>query len=153
MARADAYGLRHGPYAMPPCQPSDVLVCEVHGPVAVHSISAGRIPWPRARASGRPPLIVCAGLAEAVRRESCRAVAYWWGVSTTTVGHWRRALGLPGRRRGQKGRPWTAAEDALLGTLPTAEVTRRTGRTPLAVYRRRFVLGIPSPQSPGRRGG
>src|SRR5262249_47390473 len=33
-------------------------------------------------------------LAEAVRRESALAVAYWWGVKPQTVTVWRNALGV-----------------------------------------------------------
>jgi hypothetical protein len=52
------------------------------------------IPWPigkRGRAKG---LVVYAGLADAVRRESAQAVAHWWGVTPQTVGVWRKALGV-----------------------------------------------------------
>src|SRR6516162_9393266 len=59
MAIADRYQLLHGPYRMPRCQPGDVLVCAIRGPVAVHSISSGRTPWPRTRVCGKYPLIVC----------------------------------------------------------------------------------------------
>jgi hypothetical protein len=55
------------------------------------------------------------------------------------------------RRRGTRppnaGPPWTAQEDALLRVLPAAEVARRTGRTPGAVYARRRELRLPD----GRR--
>jgi hypothetical protein len=35
---------------------------------------------------------VCGALADAVRRESAQAVAYWWGVTAQTVMRWRKAL-------------------------------------------------------------
>jgi hypothetical protein len=38
--------------------------------------------------------------------------------------------------------PWTPEEDESVRTLPPAEVAWRTGRTLLAVYQRRRVLGI-----------
>jgi hypothetical protein len=44
---------------------------------------------------------------------------------------------------------WTAAEDELVRTLPTAEVARRTGRSLQAVYARRSRLQLPD----GRRRG
>jgi hypothetical protein len=62
--------------------------------------------------------------------------------------------GLPGgdslarllhRRRGRAyspRRPWTAAEDELVRTLPPAEVAGRTGRTTGAVARRRHDLHV-----------
>jgi hypothetical protein len=46
---------------------------------------------------------------------------------------------------GYHGPLWTAQEFALLGTLPDAEVTRRTGRTPNAVRQMRERLGLPNP--------
>ena len=42
---------------------------------------------------------------------------------------------------------WTEREDALLRSLPAAEAARRTGRTLVAVWQRRRVLGVPD----GRR--
>jgi hypothetical protein len=40
------------------------------------------------------------------------------------------------------GKPWEPWEDALLGTMPDAEVAAKTDRTPRAVYDRRRQLGI-----------
>jgi hypothetical protein len=42
---------------------------------------------------------------------------------------------------------WTEQEDALVRSLPPAEAARRTGRTLVAVWQRRRVLGVPD----GRR--
>jgi hypothetical protein len=59
----------------------------------------------------------------------------------------RRKLSEAQRRRGlwplAAGRPWTAEEEALLGTMADAEVAVRTNRTLQAVYDRRRKLGIP----------
>jgi hypothetical protein len=44
---------------------------------------------------------------------------------------------------------WIGEDDTFLGTMPDAEVARRTGRTALAVSLRRCRLGIP----PHGRGG
>jgi hypothetical protein len=41
------------------------------------------------------------------------------------------------------GMPWTAAEDALLGTMPDTEVAARTGRTLVPVQSRRFMFRVP----------
>jgi hypothetical protein len=46
-----------------------------------------------------------------------------------------------GTRPPKAGVPWTPEEDDLLRTLPTAEVSERTGRTLPAVYSRRRELG------------
>ena len=40
-------------------------------------------------------MILCGGLAEAVRCESVSAVAAHWGVAKETVWRWRKALGVP----------------------------------------------------------
>jgi hypothetical protein len=39
-------------------------------------------------------LVLYGALADAVRRESAEAVAYWWGVTAQTVTAWRKALGV-----------------------------------------------------------
>ena len=44
--------------------------------------------------AGQHSLIVYKGLAKAVRRESELAICHWWGVRTSTVRKWRRALGV-----------------------------------------------------------
>lgn len=226
MTDDERFKLLFGPYRAPTFEYGDVLFCEVRGDLVLCGLTDAPIPWPigkkRGKGSRGRSIIVSAGLAEAVRRESSQAVAHWWGVSKYTVGLWRRALGvgpsnegtrrlrhdyfeeppaLAGRRksvetagdparrakigaarRGKRqpphvgaavaaahrgktasaetrrkmsethrqrstqppsgGRPWTAEEDALLRSLPPAEVVRRTGRTPRAVYARRRVLGI-----------
>jgi hypothetical protein len=41
------------------------------------------------------------------------------------------------------GRPWTPAEDALLGTAPDANLVAALKRTRPAISKRRSVLGIP----------
>ena len=63
----------------------------------------------------------------------------------------RAEMSAAHKRRGTRppkaGRPWTAEEDALVRTLPAAEAARRTGRTLVAAWSRRRVLGLPD----GRR--
>jgi hypothetical protein len=222
--------LWHGPYRMPRYRVGGRLVCAVRGSVKVVGTSHAPISWPQTRNHGRPFLIVCGGLARAVRTEAAIAVAHWWGVTPLTVWTWRKAMGVgattpgtsrlrrahalgpagtaalakaqakardPGRRvkiaaarrgrprprhvieamraanlgrkhteqtrrrmseahrrRGTRppkaGRPWTAAEGALLAAgLPAAVVAAQIGRTLAAVYIRRRQLGLPD----GRRKG
>jgi DNA-binding Xre family transcriptional regulator len=43
---------------------------------------------------GRGAYVVTPTLVRAVRAESVAAICHWLGVGTTTVGHWRRALGV-----------------------------------------------------------
>jgi hypothetical protein len=157
--------------------------------VVVFGWSGARIPWPRCRAL-HPPylgrgLLVEDELARAVRHESAAAVAYWWGVSSSAVRWWRKALGVsrtnnegshrlilgaitetlkarfgegpggPGRQgssalpAGGRAAVWTAAEVALLGVLPDAEVARRTGRSQDAVLKKRGQLGRPAMTTQG----
>jgi hypothetical protein len=55
----------------------DTATCGIRGPVKVVGLSNGRIQWPKCR-SGKPAraIILCGALADAVRTESVRAVAY-----------------------------------------------------------------------------
>jgi hypothetical protein len=224
MTDADRFQLLFGPYQAPPCRLGDVVFCDVRGEIVVKGMSPGRIPWPVStwhRRGGKPLLIVCGGLSEAIRRESNQAVCYWWGSTPQTVTKYRKALGVdpategtsnlrrehfaeawadatrakaqakardPERRAkiaaAKRGKPrpahvreilrecasqphteesrrkmsrthkrrgtrppragpaWTPAEDALLGTMPDAEVADRTGRTVMAVRVRRSLLGV-----------
>jgi hypothetical protein len=58
----------------------------------------------------------------------------------------RKKMSESHKRRGTMppaaGKPWTAAEEALLGTMSDPEVARRTARTLFAVRCRRLKLGI-----------
>src|SRR5688572_5336222 len=90
------FQLLFGPYRCPRVVKGAPLFCEIRGWVKVQGFSDGPIVWPRASFTGyrgRGPLIVCGDLSLAIRRESHQAVAHWWGVSTTVVSRWRRALG------------------------------------------------------------
>jgi hypothetical protein len=59
----------------------------------------------------------------------------------------RAKMSAAHRRRGTRppkaGRPWTAAEDAIVRSLPAAEVVQKTGRPLSSVYGRRRELGMP----------
>jgi hypothetical protein len=91
---SDRVRLLFGPYSHPSLSYGDEVPCQVRGGVGIVGLSDGPIPWPvgkRGRAKG---LVVYAGLADAVRRESAQAVAHWWGVTPQTVGVWRKALGV-----------------------------------------------------------
>jgi hypothetical protein len=94
MDDAERLRLWHGPYRPPRYGVGGRLVCAVRGFVEVVGTSHAPIPWPQARNHGRPFLIVCGGLARAVRTEAAIAVAHWWGVTPLTVWTWRKALGV-----------------------------------------------------------
>ncbi len=86
MIDTERFELLYGPYVAPRCRVGDKVLCEYRDrEVTVGGITDGRIPWPYARASGPPGPIVCGGLIYAIKAESEIAVAYHWGVSTTTV--------------------------------------------------------------------
>ncbi len=129
-----------GPYSAPACKVGDRLNCKLQGRVVVAGFHQGPIAWPYARGRGRHRLVICGGLARALRREELSAVAHWWGVSFTTVWSWRQALdsGLVSPRP----RRWTKEEDALVQALPPEDAAARTGRSLKAVYSRRNLLGV-----------
>ncbi len=58
----------------------------------------------------------------------------------------RRKMSEAHKRRGTRppsaGVPWTADEDALLGTMKDGDVAERTGRSEEAVSSRRYVLNV-----------
>jgi hypothetical protein len=58
-----------------------------------------------------------------------------------SVTHRRRGKLVPGTI------PWTPNEDELVRTLAPDEAARKTGRSLLAVYKRRFRLGVTGGQS------
>lgn len=140
MTDSSAPPLLFGPYPVPACKVGDELVCKVRGRVVVAAFGRGPIPWPVAWGRGGQRLIVCDGLARAVRRESAAAVAHWWGVAVSTVWTWRKMLSSG--RTAPPPRRWTEAEDRLVRAMAPEEVARWTGRSLRAVYARRSALGV-----------
>jgi hypothetical protein len=94
MPDPDRYRLLYGPYRSPRCRVGRFLRCHVRGRVDVCRISDARIPWPVGKIAWARSLVVCGGLAQAVRLESNQAVCHWWGVTPQTVSKWRKALGI-----------------------------------------------------------
>src|SRR5262249_55624629 len=94
------FKLHFGPYRMPRCRVGGRPTCAARGAVVVRAISDGRIPWPLTKAGKHLVLVVCGGLARAVRRESALAVRHWWGASLWAVWRWRKALGVPANNAG-----------------------------------------------------
>src|SRR5688572_19030651 len=90
MRNADRFKLHFGPYRPPRFRLGKTVTDEWRGDVAIVGVSNGRIPWPVGKAAGGKSLVVYAGLAKAIRRESVHAVAYWFGVSAQTVTRSRR---------------------------------------------------------------
>jgi DNA-binding XRE family transcriptional regulator len=88
----------NGPCEPPPVRVGQRVRCVLNGPdVRVCGWGDGRIPWPLGRVGhgGKGAYVVTPELAGAIRSESAAAICYWFGVSTTTVSKWRRALGVP----------------------------------------------------------
>lgn len=101
MIDSERFKLLYGPYAPPNCRVGDKLLCEYRDrEVTIGGITDGRVPWPCARGPAPQGPILCGSLILAVRSESENAVAYHWGVSTTTVKKWRRALEVPAVNNG-----------------------------------------------------
>jgi hypothetical protein len=92
--------LLHGPYTPPDVKKGDSLNCLFrNGEAVVTSWSDGPISWPRGyvpvgKVHGGPGIIIEGELARAVACESAVAIQYWWGVSSTSVNKWRKALGV-----------------------------------------------------------
>jgi hypothetical protein len=84
-----------GTYSTPAFRYGDVVVCELYGEVTLVGLRDAPIPWPVGKKRGRRvrSLVLYAGLAEAVRRESAAAIMHWWRVGAETVWRWRKALG------------------------------------------------------------
>lgn len=134
MRDADRFRLL-GTYTTPRVRRGRVLTCEYRDcDVIVTGYSGGHIPWPKGRKRGSPSssLIVYGALADAVRRESNQAVAYWFGATPGTVSLWRRALGVKrtndGTHRlrvGYGAEPWFAEVGAKGNATPWTEERRR----------------------------
>src|SRR5258708_2109378 len=103
---------------------------------------------PPARVAGRPHRRRRTAAAKGGRAgpahvdEAMRAGRKGKAQSPTTRAGRSAAHRQRGTRPPKAGRPWTEAEDALLRTMPPAEVVRRTGRTLSAVCSRRDKLGL-----------
>ncbi len=84
-----------GTYRTPRFRVGQRVRCQVRGEMVITHLTDAPIPWPIGKGGrGRHSLVVYKGLARAVRRASEQAICCWWGVRTTTVWKWRKALGV-----------------------------------------------------------
>ncbi len=104
MPDSDRFRLLSGPYKAPRFRYGQVVSCAVRGEVVIVGLSAGRIPWPigQRRGTSARSLVVFAGLARGVRKESNQAVCHWWGVTPQAVSLWRKALDVGRATKGTK---------------------------------------------------
>jgi hypothetical protein len=103
MSEAERFHLR-GIYRTPIHWIGQVVTDEIRGEVVITGTNSAPLPWPLGRRDGgASTLVIYRGLADALFRESNRAVAHWWGVSASAVSRWRRLLGVP--RGPQRGHP------------------------------------------------
>ncbi len=107
MKLSERIKLLHGPYRSPRVRRGDVMFCEIRGSVRVTSFTNGPIPWPRALIlghgrRGKPAMVICGDLLQAIRTESNLAVQYWWGVKECCVTRWRKTLGVAEFNEGSK---------------------------------------------------
>ena len=135
------------PYEPPAVRVGQRVRCVLRGPtVRVCGWSDGRIPWPLGRVGhgGKGAYVVTAELAAAIRNESAAAMCYWFGVGTSTVSKWRRALGVPPFNDGtrQLYSPWKPAK------LPDNSVRF----SPAALRRMRLARGWTQLQAATRMG-
>lgn len=86
--------LRYGSYRAPPFRLGQKVHCQARGDVSIWRIFDGRISWPVGKKGSALSLVLYGDLAKAVRREAAAAVRFWWGVSGSTIMHWRRSLGI-----------------------------------------------------------
>jgi hypothetical protein len=92
-----------GKYWMPRFRIGRRVLCEVRGEMVITGMTDAPIPWPVGKGGrGRHSPVVYKGLAKAVRRESEQAVCHWFGVRTTTVWKWRKALGVETTNEGTR---------------------------------------------------
>jgi hypothetical protein len=87
-------------------------------------------------------------LVRALRRESALAIQHWWGVGTTTISHWRRALGVEAYNEGTT-RLWS---DWRRVKLPQACAGPLLVFSPKKMRDRRLALGLSAREVAARCG-
>jgi hypothetical protein len=94
LRKAVRFQLHFGPYRTPRFRYGSTAKDEIRGEVKVVGMTNARIPWAIGLRGRARALVMSGALARAIHRESCIAVAYWWGVTAGTVRSWRRLLGV-----------------------------------------------------------
>jgi hypothetical protein len=152
MTDPDKVKLLFGPYKSPALKLGHRVHCLYRDRfVIVHGWTDARLSWPTCRNAegrGQPGILVEEVLAFAVRCESALALMHWWGVSSTVVWKWRKALGVermtPGSARLQRMNADAGAE-VLRGVELPPEARERRSRTALEMDLARHTRPCPSP--------
>jgi hypothetical protein len=153
-----------GTYATPAFSYGDVVTCELYGAVTLAGLREAPVPWPVGKKQGQRvrALVLYAGLADAVRRESAAAVMHWWRVGSDTVWKWRQALGVSpttegtSRLRAQAEHLPGLISAAKRGVARSPDSARATGRGHIgmrhsAEARRKMSEAQKGRGGPGRR--
>jgi hypothetical protein len=140
MNDAERFKLLHGPCRAPRCKIGQKLWCEMRGWVIVRGMSEGRVAWPVTRVNRATAFIVCAGLAEAIRRESASAVCYWWGITPQTVTKWRKALDVPTYNEGTT-KLWSKLSAEFLTPEVQKRARKKANSPEMNAKKRAGVLG------------
>jgi hypothetical protein len=93
LRKVESRRLLYGPYNAPHVRIGDELQCNVYG-LQVVAGWWGPKQWPRAKARGRPRLIICDELSRAIKFETCETVSTHWGIHIRTIAKWRKKLGF-----------------------------------------------------------
>jgi hypothetical protein len=156
MHDADRFRLL-GKYRTPCVRVGRFVRCLVRGEIEVAGFRDGPIPWPVCKTARRHALIVYAGLARAIRRESAQAVAHWWGVRPLQVSKWRKALGVGPTTEGTSrlrsaycGEPWF--KDARRKAHAKADDPARCEKIAAALRGRQKPRHVVEAMAAGRRG-
>lgn len=100
-SRPESVRLIAGPYKAPKGRVGHTMTCFARDcDVKVAGFTDAPISWPFARRRGNRSIILCGDLVRAVCLEAEVAVAYHWGVATSTVYTWRKALGVTRLNKG-----------------------------------------------------
>jgi len=137
--------LYFGPHRTPRFKRGLIVFDESRGDVRIVGLSDAPIPWPLGVSrTGAKALVLYKDLAQAVRKESNKAIQYWWKIGMAPVTRWRKALSVNRYNRG------TTLLQKANGHLPYMARIQRKSRTKEALRKRgiavaAYKVGKPRP--------
>ncbi len=161
--------LLYGPYRSPDVKVGDTITCAIRGLVEVRGWhDKGSIGIPLGGTKGtRWSIVVSNDLLRALHVEMSSSICWYWAITNVTVGRWRRALSIDGRKvdgfvdalsrvgsvtgrtdanaarlRSFNSRPWSSEELNLLPGQSTPEIVALTGRTVIAIENARVRYSL-----------